>query len=68
MSISINLSFLGIKLDRERFVLFKAEKLMLYARQINTGKSMRSIVEKDYKQTITHPLDVKEVPDYDEGG
>jgi hypothetical protein len=47
---------------------FKAEKLMLYARQINTGKNMQLIVEKDYKQTITHPLDVKEVPDYDEGG
>jgi hypothetical protein len=46
---------------------FKAEKLMLYARQINTGKSIRPVVEKEYKQTITHPLDVKEVPDYDEG-
>jgi hypothetical protein len=47
---------------------FKAEKLMLYARQINTGKSIRPVVEKQYKHTITHPLDVKEVPDYDEGG
>jgi hypothetical protein len=46
---------------------FKAEKLMMYARQVNTGKDTRSIVEKDYKPTITHPLDVKEVPDYDEG-
>jgi hypothetical protein len=46
---------------------FKAEKLMLYTRQINTGNSIRPVVEKEYKHTITHPLDVKEVPDYDEG-
>ena len=40
---------------------------MLYARQLNTGQSIRPIIEKEYKNTITHPLDVKEPPEYDEG-
>jgi hypothetical protein len=46
---------------------FKAEKLM----QINRARLLnreQEIITQDYKQTITHPLDVKEVPDYDEGG
>jgi hypothetical protein len=46
---------------------FKAEKLMLYARQLNTGKSIKPVVESQYKNTITHPLEAPEPPDYDEG-
>ena len=27
----------------------------------------QEIIEEDYKKTILHPLDVKDIPDYDEG-
>ena len=45
---------------------FKAEKLM----QINRARLMQreqQVIERDYKPSITHPLDAKEPPDYDEG-
>lgn len=46
---------------------FKAEKLMLYARSINTQKDISEIINSAYKNTITHPLEAKDPPTYDEG-
>jgi hypothetical protein len=49
-------------------VAFKAEKLMLYARSLNEGLSMKQVVQQEYKNTITHPLEANDPPCYDEGG
>ena len=46
---------------------FQAEKLMMYARNINTNQDIESAVKKQYKNTITHPLEVNDPPYYDEG-
>ncbi|NBU70241.1 MAG: hypothetical protein EBS53_02125 [Bacteroidetes bacterium] len=46
---------------------FKAEKLMLYARGMNTNQNIEDAVKKQYKNTITHPLEANDPPDYDEG-
>lgn len=34
---------------------FKAEKLMLYNRQLHQKEGIRPVVERHYRQTITHP-------------
>ena len=47
---------------------FQAEKLMLYARQSHTGKSIQPVIQSLFKHTITHPLEAPNPPDYDEGG
>lgn len=44
-------------------VQFKAEKLMLYARETNSGHTIKPVVEREYKNTITHPLEVAEQPE-----
>jgi hypothetical protein len=46
---------------------FKAEKLMQISRARLLNRE-QEIITQDYKPTIAHPLNVKEVPDYDEGG
>jgi hypothetical protein len=51
----------------EPFVLdFDAPKLM----RINKAKLLnreQEVIKEDYKNTIEHPLSVKDAPDYDEG-
>ena len=42
---------------------FKAEKLMLYARQTNTNTGIKPVVEREYKNTITHPSEAPDRPD-----
>ena len=46
---------------------FKAEKLMQISRARLLNRE-QELITQNYKPTIAHPLDVKEVPDYDEGG
>ena len=45
---------------------FKAEKLMQISRARLLNRE-QEIITQDYKSTITHPLNVKEPPEYDEG-
>jgi hypothetical protein len=45
---------------------FKAEKLMLFNRQSQRESGIRPVIEKEYKNVITHPEYVKERPEYNE--
>jgi hypothetical protein len=45
---------------------YKAEKLMLIARAKLENRE-QEVIRRDYKPTITHPLEAKEPPYYDEG-
>ncbi len=48
------------------YVEFDAQKLM----RISKAKILKrdqEIIQEDYKKTISHPLDAKDTPDYDEG-
>jgi len=48
------------------YVEFDAQKLM----RISKAKLLKrgqEIIQEDYKRTISHPLDAKDTPDYDEG-
>ena len=46
---------------------FKAEKLMLYNRQLATKQQPEKIIEQSFKQTIRSPFIAVEAPEYDEG-
>jgi hypothetical protein len=45
---------------------YQAEKLMLIARAKLENRE-QEVIRRDYKATITHPLEAKEPPYYDEG-
>ncbi len=45
---------------------FKAEKLMLFNRQSQRESGIRPVIEKEYKNVITHPEYVKDRPEYNE--
>ncbi len=45
---------------------FKAEKLMLFNRQSQRESGIRAVIEKEYKNVITHPEYVKDRPEYNE--
>jgi hypothetical protein len=45
---------------------FKAEKLMQISRARLLSRE-QEIITQDYRPTITHPLEAKEPPSYDEG-
>ena len=46
---------------------FKAEKLMLYNRQLATKQQPEKIIEQSFKQAIRSPFIAVEAPEYDEG-
>ena len=48
------------------YVEFDAQKLMRISKAKLLNRD-QEIIEEDYKKTILHPLDVKDIPDYDEG-
>jgi 23S rRNA maturation mini-RNase III len=45
---------------------YQAEKLMLIARAKLENRE-QEVIRRGYKATITHPLEAKEPPYYDEG-